>query len=208
MNKRPSHYEGRPVCARLLISISLLCLFLFSCSRTLDRQSYVEWVRDYKNGLHVSKTFGEFTFDVQYQPQDLIFLQRVSESSTDDAMTRRNDGSPIQYYLLKISAFDGQADLLTHDVANETEKQQKLYYLSYQFQDDLFLEEKGELRPCALYHFERSSVTSRGERTFVLGFEGADRTSEEATLVIKSDVFSSLPIKIKVSKNNIPSLAI
>jgi hypothetical protein len=155
--------------------------------------------------------YSEFTFDVQYQPHDYAFILQGGIPTATDLEVFKKNNSSIQHYILKIALKGGGADIISHGVVDEMDQQQKLYYFSYRFQDDISLEENGEVIPCTLFHFERQSDLSGG-RTFVLGFENAASSKapsdRNAQLVIKSPYFSSLPIKIKVSKNNIPSLVL
>jgi hypothetical protein len=181
----------------------------FSCSPDLSKEAYIEWVRDYEHGLHVSKKSSGFVFDLQYQPSAYVWLQQQraglrtggQQEATIDSL------SATQYYTLTVSVEDTHYDLIDYNVRDEAEKQQKLYYFSYLFQDDIVLEENDRTLPCVLFHFERQGDLGR-HRTFVLGFESPDRNAKEARLVIRSRYFNSLPIKINVNKDNIPPVSI
>ncbi|MDQ3395276.1 MAG: hypothetical protein M3512_14345, partial [Bacteroidota bacterium] len=113
----------------------------------------------------------------------------------------------LQYYLLKIEVAGSNMDFLNHGIQSIQEKQEKIYYFSYLFQDDIYLEEEGEKLPCVLFHFERA-MDMKNSRTFVLGFEKPLKESESACLIINSDQFDAQNIKIKISKKNIPNLKI
>jgi hypothetical protein len=111
----------------------------------------------------------------------------------------------LQYYTLTVSLADKSQDLITYGVADEAQAQRKQYYFSYLFQNDIVLEDNGKSLPCILYHFERSVDVKHG-RTFVLAFETAGAPSTEATMVITSEHFGSLPIKIKVGRSGAPKV--
>jgi len=177
-----------------------VCLIVFiSCSSSLDKKEYIRWVESYDHGLHIRKTNGDFSFDLQYQPAQYVALQRMLSSA--DTF---NDS--LQHFVLTITPIDNQ-DFIDHDVHDIAEKQRRLYYFSYLFQNDIHLEENGHRVPCALYHFERQSDLKKS-RTFVLAFESIKESSDEVTIVINSDQIGSLPVKIKVSHGDIPSLRI
>jgi hypothetical protein len=193
---------------RILTFRYVIMLVLFvSCSRSLDRNSYIQWVRDYSHGLHVEQKYSEYIFDVQYQPSDYILLQRGELPSDVKQKDNVNEVSAIQHYIFSVRMADQSLDFMDFNVRDTEEKQRKLYYFSYLFQNDIVLEENGNVLPCVLYHFERSADL-KNYYTVVLGFENPDKNSKEATFVVKSEMFSSLPVKIKISKDNIPSLAI
>lgn len=191
------------------IALFIVCLLastpiLFSCSGNLDRDEYIRWVQDVDNGLHTRKDFLDFTFDLQYQPTEYMLLQRGADRT--DGNTADNQ-SYMQYYTLTISVKENAVDFINYNVSNDLERQQKLYYFSYQFQDDIWLEENGKKLPCVLFHFEKSAGFNNS-RTFVLGFETPFEISDGAIFNIHTEHFSSFPVGIKISKKNIPLLAL
>ncbi|HEY0770102.1 MAG TPA: hypothetical protein VGD31_07180 [Sphingobacteriaceae bacterium] len=179
-----------------LLFFAGIALVAASCSSSLDRDEFIAWVTDYENGLHVKQEHEPYIFDLQFQPADFVRLQRQDN-------TTHADLKAMQYYTLKIGT-NGQGDFLSTGVSSHIEKQQKLYYFSYLFQDNIKLhEENGDVLPCVLYHFEKGL---NKESTFVLGFENPLPLSKSASLVLESEEFGSFPVKIKISKDNIPSL--
>ena len=178
---------------------------MMSCSGELDRGSFVAWVRDYSNGLHVQKEQGEYVFDLQFQPLDYVLLQRNAEMTQAGYQQALQEIAGLQYYILTVSLKDKNVDFMDYGVQNEREQQQRLYYFSYLFQNDIRLEEGAERLPCVLFHFERSGDL-KNSRTFVLAFEDHQQAFTEAKLVIDAAAFGSLPVRIKISKDNIPGL--
>ena len=181
------------------VLVFLFLTIIASCSRSLDKNEYVEWVKDPVNGLHVKERSGEFEFDLQYLPSDYVWI-----TSGMDANTRK---SSSEQFILTILPIDPSRDLIIDFVQNESEKQERLYYFAYQFQNDLSLVSSNQRKTCVLFHFERQHDVKNG-RTFLLGFEPTDTSAEEMNLMIESPYFSSLPISVKISKKNIPSLTI
>jgi hypothetical protein len=184
----------------LLVTIGL-CM---SCTPRLGREEFVGWVQSYEHGLHVKQVFSEYEFDVQYQPNAYRALLR-NPNITEAEYAQEQDGDALQYYTLTISLQDKNTDFLNYGISTMEEKQQKLYYYSYNFQDDIHLEEGGKTFPCALYHFERSADVSNS-RTFVLAFEKADEVSKTARLVINGESFGTPPVHIEIEKNTLPTV--
>lgn len=183
----------------------LLCLLFgsISCSNELGQDEYVQWVHDYANGLHVKKEAGDFVFDVQFTPAEYKRLQNNQLKEID--RNQRPEQEEMQYYTLTVSSQDPGADLINYNVQEAGDKQRRLYYFSYLFQEDIYLEENGKRVSCVLYHFEKP-VDLKRSSTFVLGFENPNPQPETVKLVIDSEQFSALPIKIKINKDNIPAL--
>ncbi len=107
-----------------------------------------------------------------------------------------SEESDLQQYVLKISRADEQIDLLNNKDLTDKELQQLLYYFSYTFQKDIYLETENGLNPCVLYHFERS-YDLKGSRNFILGFTEPN-DNEPKKIVIDSPVFNSGPVKIRI----------
>jgi hypothetical protein len=176
--------------------IIIILFALAGCSSQLSQEDYVRWVRSYDNGLHVKKAVDVFIFDLQYQPSS--YLQLVNRGNSVDS----NPSDSMQYYVLRIGLVQGSNDIINYQVQNTIEKQQRLYYFSYLFQNSIYLEDNGVKFPCSLFHFEQSDMD--GARTFVLGFPKSN--GEEPSLIVDSPMFGSLPVKIKIYRHDIPTV--
>jgi len=172
------------------------------CQPKLTEDEYVRWVTDYENRLHVRESVLGLIFDIQYQPDELIWIQRKRDVLANAGTVAHGGAESMQYYTLQISSENG-VDIVHVNARDIVQKQERQYYLSYRFQNDITLEENGTVLPCVLFHAEGPRGRD-GARTFLLGFEKPSEISEGARVVIRSDVFGSLPIKIRVAKANIP----
>lgn len=179
-----------------LLSVIISFVVLYGCVNELSKQDYVRWVRNYDNGLHVQKEVGVFSFDIQYQPSD--YLKLVNQGNSVES----NQSDSMQYYVLRIGLAHSKDDIINYQVQSISEKQQRLYYFSYLFQNSIYLEDGGVKHSCALFHFEQSDL--EGARTFVLGFPQSQ--GGEPCLIIDSPIFGSLPVKIKIYRHDIPTV--
>jgi hypothetical protein len=187
----------------MVVSVALLS----SCTNSLDREEFFQWMRNEKNGLHIVQSSGDYKFDVQFEPSNYVALRQHAESPGQAVGDVLKEAQNLQYFTLTVGLVNQEGDFLDHNVSNLSQKQQMLYYYSYQFQDDIKLEDEGTTLPCVLYHFERSADV-KNSRTFVMAFENPHKDSKEVKLVIQSPVFGAVPVGITISKNNIPSLKI
>jgi hypothetical protein len=174
----------------------LVCLWLMACSGALRQEDYRTWVEDMDNGLHVQQDEGNYLIDVQYMPADYMWLQNPSGN--------RHELDSMEYYRIILTP-KAAIDFLDVDVKTPEDRQRRLYYFSYLFQNDVLLEEDGIKKPCVMAHFESGADVQKGRR-FVLGFESPGKPSGVSKLIINSEHLSSLPIVIKISKDNIPTL--
>lgn len=181
--------------------ITLLLVIAASCQSELDERKYVAWIEDPKNELHVVKSSADFVFDLQYQPSEYRSIQLGKKTPYQEVGSKQG----TQQYLLKIIGKNLQYDWIK--TGSQQEVQNNLYYFSYQFQEDIYIEENGEVLPCELLHFEQSQNTG-SKKVFLLSFESRFSESKTATLVINSEYFGSLPIRMKISKGNLPKLKV
>lgn len=185
------------------ILIIILSIILLSCS-SLSEKEYIQWIEDPSHGLHVTKQENGLVYDLQFQPTTYLWLQSDRSIPYDTLLT--NSNNDLQQYKLKITSLDKASDWMKTNY-DEATIQRRIYYFSYLFQDDISLIENGVAQPCVLYHFEQSQSTS-SSKTFLLGFQSKKKLTENIILSIHSEMISALPIKIKISRQNIPSLKI
>ena len=181
----------------------ILLFFLMSCSQSLEQDDYIAWVEGYENGLHVSRSLGDFIFDLQYKPAEYVRLQEKQWRGGHDPELSVEEN--MQYFTLSIGLKDKQLDFMEYNIETVEQRSQMLYYYSFRFQNAIYLEENGKKLPCVLYHFERS-YDLKPTRTFVLGFEKPNKGDEFTKLVIDSPWLNTGPVKFHINKNNIPEL--
>ncbi|MBL3655115.1 hypothetical protein [Fulvivirga sediminis] len=183
----------------LYLFIASLISLLVSCSGKMDKAEYAKWVKDYDHGLHAHIAKGAYIFDLQYLPPEYKWLQE----GHGQPMEALPEESPIEYYILKVGFKDHSIDLIKGVSEDKNVWEQRAYYFSYQFQDNISLEQDGKHYPCVMFHFEKA-FDLRAERNFVLGF--AATHAEKSILVIDSPAFGEETIKITINKEDIPTV--
>jgi len=157
-------------------------------------KEYLAWAQEPANGLRVIKEVNGAVLDAQYRPD-----KSVEESQKDlSAIVQR-------HIVLRIGMRSGE-DLLRVGATTQAAVQKNLYYYSYLFQNDIYIEDGSKKQPCTLFHFE-NSVGKGSERTFHLIFETSSSDQENFSLVVDSDRLSSLPIRFKIRNKDIPQVS-
>jgi hypothetical protein len=189
------------------ILMLLLATLMSCCNRPLDRDAYVSWLKNEKNGLRDIRSEGGRYFDLQYQPAEMVYLQRNPGNSLGREETEAElEGiSVLQYYTLTVGLERGGEDFIASGTSGPAERQERIYYFSYPFQEDIFLVENGKKLSPVLFHFERS-MDMKSSRTFVLGFENTGAGRGTATFVIESPLFGPAPIELKINKTDLKKL--
>jgi hypothetical protein len=186
-------------------AIRIYCLSFFiltACSSPLNQKEFVSWIQDPDNGFRIIRNVDGVSFDVQYKPDQYLDLER---SEINKAGSNSLDERPLKHFTLKIG-LNGQGDIVRRK-SNHSDVQQDLYYYSFLFQDDIYLEKAGTRIACGLYHFEKS-IDSNNNRIFHLVFEDSvlDR-EDEFVLVVDSDRLSSLPLRFRFTNHKLPLVA-
>jgi hypothetical protein len=198
------------------INVCLLCCALLalltSCQNTLDTAEYRKYVHSEENGLRKQKQVGPILAEVQYQPVPYILLHEFRDEpvSSDEYDKRASEMEGTQQYVLRLSIKgDSKINVTNYKVSTVDEQQERLYYLSYQLQDDIYLVDGQDTLPPSLCHFERLYDLA-DFRNFVLAFERRPgNEGKDKTIVLDAPFLGTGPIKLKFEAKdlaNIPKL--
>jgi len=173
----------------------------FACDSKLEAVDYIQWVNNYKNGLHTVTEANDLVFDLQFKPDQYRFIEQKGMATSYEVVD-----SVLQHYTLKISTKNGE-DLMRINSVSNADVQLNDYYFSYLFQDVIFLEEGGVVKPCELFHFEKYSDGSK-RKVFNLAFENTGYEGADVFVIIKSERINTNPVRLKISKSHLPDLKI
>lgn len=128
------------------IFVLLLATLMASCNRPLGKEAYIDWLTAEKNGLRAVRSAGDHYFDLQYQPPEMIYLQRNPQGGLPgrDREAELEDIAALQYYVLTIGLADNPEDFIVSGTSGPAERQARIYYFSYPFQEHVFLLEEGK----------------------------------------------------------------
>lgn len=188
---------------RTAINISFLIIVFTAMSgckqETLTPSSYVSWVRDSDNGLHVTRTIGDFEFEIQYTPPEYIVLQSERDRFIDNERmkTESERYSGTEQYVFKIHRADGQDILDDGDPEGYATRLE--YFVSYA-ESDIWLIRGNDTLPCAQYTYERTYGLNP-DLTVVVGFESDSSGSEnDRTFLFDDHVLGIGPVKLNIEK--------
>ncbi len=193
-----------------------VCLFgcaiivlLSSCQQALDPVSYRKYVHSEENGLHKRKEVGPAVMEVQYQPTDYVLLNefRGEPVSEEGYEKRAREMESTQQFVIRLSLKgDAKLNVTNYKVSTVDEQQQRLYYLSYQMQDDIYLIDGQDTLVPSLYHFERLYDLA-DFRNFVLAFEKRPANEgKDKVLVLDATFLGTGPIKLKFEAKDLAKI--
>lgn len=180
-------------------SIYIVFIFIASlgCGKQhLTAEEYVQWVNNQENGIHTVKQIGNIKIDVLYTPLEYIIIKEARGKKIDSVLykERKSELAGMDFFTLRLS--DIKLDLVDDPSFSQQEINERLYYFSYAFQNDIALETNGKLLPCQIFHFERSYDLTP-VKTFMVGFEREPSSSMlDRTLVLEAKKLGIGKVKI------------
>ncbi len=184
----------------------MICLF--ACQeRTITPVEYVNWIRSENNGLLVKKEMGDLTYSIQFKPLTYLALlehgpQNITKSNITD-LTKSYEG--LEYYTLQIKGPDHVNDLLSANLPSPDDYAERLEYLSFDFQNDIFLARGIDTLRCQLFHFERN-YGSMPKLDFMLGFEPDKENNSDRSILLVDRTYAKQVITLNISKNAIDQI--
>ncbi|MEQ6118626.1 hypothetical protein [Reichenbachiella sp. MALMAid0571] len=177
----------------------ILIMVCFSACYTKSDMTAV--VEEIGGDFRMMKNVNEYTFDLQLQPANYLIEKRIGTKNNSlpiDSIKMEYEG--LLRFTLNLSRTD-QTDLI-NDQKDVVEQQKSIYYFSYRFNKDIYLETAQDKIPVALYHFERS-YDLKNNRSFVFAFDSEAIVGDKVRLVIDSDELNTGPVKFRFDLNEL-----
>ncbi|HVD97456.1 MAG TPA: hypothetical protein VNB90_04570 [Cytophagaceae bacterium] len=189
------------------ILILLLFVALASCNSPKSPVELQKWVEENDHGLNKKKSIGEYQLEFQYKPLSYVLCKEAQPGwNAKNYKAREDELKGLEYYDVLLSV-DGAKDIVSYQ--NESKDQQfydKQYYLSFGFQNDIWLETDSVRVPCVLYHFERTYDLSN-KRKIVLAFQlPENQKQKDRVLVINGERLGFGIVRTIFENNDIQSV--
>jgi hypothetical protein len=118
---------------------------------------FLKWCADEKNNLSKSKQISEMKFSLAFLPKEcMAFLElRTEKYDIDKFQSVCNHYEDMSYFNFRIEQPGGQTELLKYNLHSPAQYEERIRYMSFEMQNDIFLlQGQDTLRP-GLYQFER-----------------------------------------------------
>ena len=118
---------------------------------------FISWSREGDNGLNKTKDISDIKYKLSYLPAPVMaFLELRSEEYNDVKFkTTSENYSAMTYFNFRMEAIDGTGELLKHNLQSPAQYEERVKYISFEMQNDLFLVQGKDTLFPGLYHFER-----------------------------------------------------
>lgn len=171
----------------------LFSTILLGCS--YSPKEYMAWIQDPSNGLRKRVDHQGFTVEIQYKPTDYMFLTNPGADISD-----REALDSIQYYNLSLQ--------VSKEFCQQMETNSKLRdYLSYGFQNDIYIQQGNDSLPCVLFHYERT-LSMKCVASYILGFKKSKGEEDKKRCMYITPTFFSSPLQVCFSDIELPNVDI
>lgn len=172
-----------------------------------------EWVNSSSSQLIQRKSIDEYKYELKYLPVEYMITNEEKSNKLNkvvyDSLKKEYDG--MEYFELKLSVDGFNGEPAKYNSINMSDYQQKIMYLSFAMQNDLYIELKGDKKiKCKLFHNERIYGVAPYSK-FLFGFSKEDLKEDvnEFKVVFDDQLFNTGKIKFnweKTTLNNIPKI--
>jgi hypothetical protein len=190
--------------------ITIYCCFILlltGCGKQLlESGDYVRWLTDESNGLRQQREIANTIYDLQFKPNDLLYLQSGNQNSGTVDSSTSPYGNLLQFSL-KITPKDGKELSVTGGV-DEATYLNRLNYIETQMQYDFSLAINNDTFPCVFFHGERNYGVSEGS-VFQIAFETTQIEQGDIKVIYHDRILDSGPVVFEIDEadmNNIPVL--
>jgi hypothetical protein len=159
-----------------IANILLLSLLLAGCSQLPEKHKgidhtslpnketqlelpvFVKWVENEENELVKNKTISEINYQVAFLPCDyLAYTELKNEDYTPQQFEQtKKNYEGMSYFKLRIEVKEHTGELLKYALSSARQYNERISYMAFRMQQDLFLVQGKDTLYPGLYHFERA----------------------------------------------------
>lgn len=154
----------------------------------LPIDDFVKWTAAKENELSKTKELNELNFKLSFMPaHSLAYIELKGEkysAAVFDSVCR--DYSQMSYFNLRIETPNRNGELLKYDLHNGQEYNDRITYMSFGMQRDIYLVQGNDTLYPGLYHFERIFEIAP-YATVMLAFDNSKFKQENEFTIVYDD---------------------
>lgn len=187
-------------------------LSLSNTKTELPLEQLVKWVGEKENDLSKTKDISEMTYHLSYMTKECMAYMELKDKpySKEDLQKTLGYYSEMSYFNFRIELKAGQGELLKYNLKSPQQYTERISYVSFEMQKDIYLVQGKDTLLPGLYHFERTFDVAPFT-TVMLAFDNKKfNPSEEFTVVYNDKLFNKGFIKYNYKPKqliDLPNLA-
>jgi len=190
-----------------------IILVIVSCNnpeKIISPLEFISWIDNPENDLIVEKQLNDLLYSLEYKPAEYKTIKNLEKNDFTPEQYRNylNEFRQFLHFILKVKNLSGNNNPIIDNVSSNEEYEQRIRYLSFDFNKDIKLISCNDTIDCTHFHFERSyNVTPYS--AFSLGFQLPEDYSDhkklncDYTLWIEDKLFGNGYIFLKIENKNL-----
>jgi hypothetical protein len=170
---------------------------LVHVTETVSADEFVSWCSNEENQLSKTKTISEMMYKVIFLPPESMAYMELKTGQYDLETFRKTSESykGMSYFNFRLELNNGNGELLKYNVNSPAHYEERIKYVSFYMEKDLYLVQGGDTIYPGLYHFERTYEVVPF-LTVMLAFDNKKFDREkEFTLVYNDKLFEKGLVK-------------
>lgn len=189
--------------------LGLVILTIISCNsdlKTTSVEGLVEYMEDTENDVSKSITKNGVTFNLTYEPLDLLVQkqQRTQLTSKQSLEELKKDYPQLEYYNLEITSQVKNTREHLIELFNEKTMEFQ-YYSDFYVQQDIYFVQHTDTIRCSYLHREVAESITNSFR-YLLGFENASIDASDRIILFKSKYTGVDQIEFLITNKSIVSI--
>jgi hypothetical protein len=175
-----------------------------SCSNTLDEKSYMIYLSNIENGLHIRQKINSFIYSSQYVTEDWY---KIKAKKTDNQFFEREREDFLandEIHLIFMISSEDNTNPIQKEMKNEKEYSERLVQMNKNLERLFTIEQEGEVIECA-FALSEANYLMMSKINITLAFEGVDK-EKDFTLRFNDRIWRNGPIKFKYEKKDIKNI--
>jgi hypothetical protein len=131
---------------------------LVHVTETVSAGEFVSWCSNEENQLSKTKTISEMMYKVIFLPSESMAYTELKTERHDfetfKQIAESYDG--MSYFDFRLELINGNGELLKYNLNSAGEYEQRIKYISFHMEKDLYLVQGNDTIYPGLYHFERA----------------------------------------------------
>jgi hypothetical protein len=126
--------------------------------KTMSLPGFMKWCADKETGLNKTKEIGDMDFNLSYLPAEAMAYLELKTESYDLETLQKTCAhySDMSYFRLRLEAKEWTGELLKYKLSSPAHYENRIKYMSFDLQTDLWLVQGSDTLYAGLYQFERA----------------------------------------------------
>lgn len=195
-----------------ILSCIICSISLTNCaSKSLDKNEYLKYIEDEKNGATVAKVLDDINYSLTYCPEDYIIAKefKVDKINQKNFNQKKKDLAGHDYFKMRINYKNSNKEVILYNTTNEQDVKERYEYLSYGFEENIFVlrNNKQDTIPPALYHFERTyGIVPYLDLFFTFKKDSLNSKDEKIHVLVNDNLFSNTVLTFEFEKKQLAHL--